>query len=146
MQDEVHAAFAEAGEAGDVIVRGAPHARVLLKITAKRLYLLIDGEPPGKCLSGVFIDAIRNSKLKRSMSALVDLTGFTGQVDWDHVGAVRRLAAWGRDGRSNVAYIVRNEMFHGVIKVARAMFDETRHEIFFDRADATAWLDSVEGG
>lgn len=143
-QDEVYAAFAEAGEDGDVIVRGLPNARVLMKVTAKRLYLLLDGEPTGKCLSGVFAEAVRRGAIPYSMPALVDLTRFTGQVEWDHVEAVGRMAPWGTDGNSNVAYVVRNHAFHKLIKVASVMFPATRHEIFLNRADAIAWLDSLE--
>jgi hypothetical protein len=142
--DEVYAAFIEAGDEGVVIAHGACKARVLLKVTPKRLYVLCDGEPPGKCLSGAFGEAVRGGKIKHSMSALVDLSHYTGQVDWDHVKAVRDMAAWGKDGDSNVAYVVRDNIFHSVIKIAAALFTDTRHEPFLDRAAAEAWLDSVE--
>jgi hypothetical protein len=143
-EDELYAIFAKDGGEGVVVAHGAPQARVLLKVTAKRLYLLIDGEPPGKCLSGAFAEAMQSGKIRSSMAALVDLTHFTGEVDWSHVEAVRAMADWGKDGDSNVAYVVRNQMFHGLIKVARAMFADARHETFLNRADAVAWLDSLE--
>lgn len=139
-EDEVYAAFERAGADGDVFVQGAPQARVLLKVTPKRLYVLVDGEPAGKAISGVFSDAIRAGKINYSLSALVDLTLFTGSVDWDHIAAVSKMAPWGKDGTSIVAYVVRSNIFHNLIKIAATMFPDTKQQSFLDRAEAEAWL------
>lgn len=144
-EDEVYAAFVRAGADGDVFAQGAPGARVLLKVTAKRIYVLVDGEPAGKCISGVFADAIQAGKIKHSLSALVDLTIFTGTVDWDHVAAVSKMAPWGKDGACNVAYIVRDNLFHNLIKIAATMFPQTRQQSFLDRGEAEAWLAACSG-
>ena len=144
-EDEVYAAFVRAGADGDVFAQGAPEARVLLKVAPHRVYVLVDGEPAGKCISGVFADAIRAGKIKRILSALVDLTVFTGSVDWDHIAAVSKMAPWGEDGRCDVAYVVRDNLFHNLIKIAAAMFPATRQQAFLDRAEAEAWL-AASGG
>ena len=141
----VYAAFVRAGADGDVFSQGAPGARVLLKVTPKRVYVLVDGEPAGKSLSGVFGDAIRAGKIKHSLSALVDLTIFTGSVDWDHVVAVSKMAEWGKNETSHVAYIVRDNIFHNLIKIAATMFPSTRQQSFLDRGDAEAWLAACAG-
>ena len=139
-EDEVYAAFVRAGGDGDVFAQGAPGARVLLKVTPTRLYVLADGEPAGKSISGVFGDAIRAGKVKHSLSALVDLSIFTGSVDWDHIVAVSKMAAWGKDSATSVAYVVRDNLFHNLIKIAATMFPDTRHQSFLDRGEAEAWL------
>jgi hypothetical protein len=142
--DEVYAAFAKAGGEGTVIAHGPQGARFMMKLTPKRLYVLADGEPRGHCLTDVFAEAMALGMLKSS-STLVDLTLFTGTVHWESVRTLREMTPFGIESASNVAYVVRNTLFVQLIKIARAIFPKIRHEVFHSRAEAEAWLDSVDG-
>ena len=115
-KDEVYVAFAEAGAEGIVIARGAPGARFMMKVTPARLYVLADGEPDGKCLIEVLAEAIASGKLK-SHSTLVDLTRFTGIVDWDAISTMREMTPLGMESVSSVAYIVRDNLFAKLLKI-----------------------------
>ena len=143
-QDEAYAAFVEAGGEGIVVARGYPGARFMMKLTPHRLYVLADGEPPGKILIDTFADAIATGALK-SRSTLIDLTRFTGSVDWEAVRVLRDMTPRGKESASNVAYVVRNRLFIKLIKIATAIFPKMRHKAFDSHAEAVAWLDAADG-
>jgi hypothetical protein len=143
-EDEVLTAFAEAGGEGIVVARGVPGARFMMKLTPKRLYVLADGEPQSKCLIDVFAEVIATGELKSS-STLVDITHFTGSVDWEAVKTMREMSPRGIESSSNVAYVVRNKLFVKLTKIVGAIFPKIRHQAFTSRAEANAWLDSFEG-
>ena len=142
-KDEVLTAFAEAGGAGIIIARGAPGARFMMKLTPMRLYVLADGEPRSKSLIDVLAEAVATGKLKSS-STLVDLTRFTGSVDWEAVKTMRDMSPRGIEDASSVAYVVRNKLFVKLTKILGVMFPKIRHEAFTSRAEAVAWLDSFD--
>jgi len=142
--DQVYAAFAEAGGEGVVIAHGVPNARILMKLTSNRLFLMIEGEPTGKCLTDTFTDALATGMLKGTTPTLVDLTHYVGTVDWEAVKTVRAMAPWGKERKSNVAYVVRDNVFGNLVKIASALFTRSRHEIFRSYGAAEAWLDSIE--
>ena len=142
--DEAYAAFAEAGGEGIVVARGYPGARFAMKLTPKRLYVLADGEPTGKILIDTFAEAIATGALK-SRSTLIDLTCFTGSVDWEAVRILRDMTPRGIESASSVAYVVRNRLFIKLIKIATAIFPKMHHKAFDSRAEAVAWLDAADG-
>jgi len=142
-KDDVLTAFAEAGGEGIVITRGPPGARFMMKLTPTRLYVLADGEPEGKCLIEVLAEAVASGKLK-SHSTLVDLTRFTGTVDWNAVTTMRGMTPWGMESASSVAYLVRDNLFAKLLKIPTVMFPKIRHKAFISRAEAIAWLDSAK--
>jgi hypothetical protein len=143
-QDEVYAAFVEAGGEGIVVARGYPGARLMMKLTPNRLYILADGEPPGKILTDTFAEAVATGALK-SRSTLIDLTRFTGAVDWEAVMILRDMTPRGKESASNAAYVVRNRLFVKLIKIATAIFPKVHHKAFDSRAEAVAWLDAADG-
>ena len=143
-QDEVYTAFVEADGEGIVVAHGYPGARFMMKLTPMRLYVLVDGEPAGKTLIDTFGEAIATGKLK-SRSTLIDLTRFTGSVDWDAVRTLRDMTPHGIESASSVAYVVRNRLFIKLIKIAKVIFPKMRHEAFSSRAEAAAWLDAAAG-
>jgi hypothetical protein len=140
--DEVYATFVDAGGDGVVVAHGQPGARFMMKLTPERLYVLVDGEPPGKILIDTFAEATASGALK-SRSTLIDLTRFTGSVDWDAVMSLREMTPRGIESASNVAYVVRDKLFATLIKITTAIFPKIRQQAFTARADAIAWLDSV---
>ena len=114
----------------------------MVKLTPKRLYVLADGEPPGKILIATFAAAVATGALI-SRSTLIDLTGFTGSVDWDAVRTLRDMTPRGIESTSSVAYVVRNKLFVKLIKIAMTLFPKVRHQAFTSRAEAVAWLDDA---
>jgi hypothetical protein len=143
-QDDVFVAFAEAGGEGIVVARGYPGARFMMKLTPNRLYIMADGEPPGKILIDTFAEAVATGALM-SRSTLIDLTRFTGSVDWEAVRIVRDMTPRGIESASKVAYVVRNRLFIKLIKIATAIFPKMHHKAFDSRAEAVAWLDAADG-
>jgi len=77
------------------------------------------------------------------MRTIVDLTNFSGAVDWRAIDTIARMAPWGRGrpGDARVAYIVRNQPFFLLIKAAWARFPLVQYRIFFSRREGLAWLD-----
>ena len=143
-QDEAYAAFTEASGEGIIVARGYPGARFMMKLTPNRLYILADGEPPGKILIDTFAEVMATG-VSNSRSTLIDLTRFTGSVDWEAVRTLRDMTPRGKESASNVAYVVRNKLFVKLIKIATAIFPKIRHEAFSSRAEAVAWLDAADG-
>jgi len=128
------------------IFRGPPSGRISLKISGDRLFVVVSGEPKGECLVECFREGLVLNLLHPGMRTLADLTGFIGSVDWKAVFTVRTLAPWDKkgNGASRIAYVVRNDMFSGLIKVASAIFFNSVHRAFDNRGDAISWLESAD--
>ena len=131
------------------ISHGPPGGRIALKAAGDRLLVAVQGEPAGDCLTKSFREGLDKGVLQPNMRVLVDLTQFTGAVDWGAVFQVRTMAPWGKNsdpGASRIAYVVRNKMFGPLIKIASVLFYRSRHRAFDARADAIAWLESPPRG
>ena len=142
---EFYSDFGRSSENSAFTVRGPESARIALKIDSKRLYVVVAGEPRGNDLTQCFREGLDKGLIRPSMRTLVDLTRFTGTVDWSAVFALRTLAPWGKDeGESRVAYVVRTNTFLPLLKIARVLFFRSHHRAFDNHADAIKWLESVE--
>lgn len=142
-RDEIYETFARAGGKGIVIAHGVPGARFLFKILPLRLYILAEGEPQGEHLLDCFREAVATGRLVR-VATLVDLRRFTGSVDWDAVRQLREMAPPFENNKAYVAYVVRDDLFGKLIKIAAAMFPNLGHKVFYDPAEAAAWLDQFD--
>lgn len=136
------ALFTRAEGDDTVIVHGDSSGRVVLRITGTAYYVLVEGEPEGHFLADCFRDGIAMGRMPGSRPTLVDLTRFTGCVDWDAIGAIRAMWRLDSDAESSngIAYVVRNDGFDALIKIVRGLFGRTRHRIFESRAEALSWL------
>ena len=136
--------FNKATENSVVITRGNDFGRISLKADSDRLFVLIGGELHGAHFLECFREGLETGVLHPNMRTLVDLTGFTGAVDWGAVFTLRTLTSWGNKGvdQSRVAYVVRNDMFGALIKIVRVLFFNTQHRTFDNYVDAIAWLQS----
>jgi hypothetical protein len=76
------------------------------------------------------------------MRTMVDLTSFSGAVDWRAIDTIARMAPWGRGrpGDARVAYIVRNQPFFLLVKAAWARFPLVQYRVFFSPTEALVWL------
>jgi hypothetical protein len=123
---------------------GSSRGRILLRIVNDRLFIDIIGEPTGPDLIDCFRRALATGQLKPSMRTMVDLTQFSGTVDWHSIDTIARMAPWGRGrpGAARVAYVVRNQPFFLLIKAAWARFPLVQYRIFFSRQEALVWLEA----
>ncbi len=108
----------------------------------ERLLLVVSGEPPGTALLDCFEAARTQGWLRHSMRTLVDMRRFVGIVDWQSINQVRQMADWGDDeGRTRTAYLIRNDGFMPLVKIASTLFRCCQHRAFTDHDVAVAWLD-----
>jgi len=132
----------ESGDTAPLISESSADGRVWAQLLDGILRISLEDEPAGDCLVAVFRQGIAAGWIKPSMLTLVDLTRFTGSVDWAAVRAVRTMAPWGSGpaGASRVVYVVRSSLFMTLIEVAIALFAKTQHRIFTNQAEALDWL------
>ena len=121
-----------------------PSGSVKLKISGRKLLVILDGEPPGHMLLEQFQEGLARKLLCPGMQTLVDLTRFIGVVDWQAVSKLRTLVPWGEDAGHppRTAYLLRENGAAILVKAAGALFPDSEHRIFADRAAAIAWLES----
>ena len=55
----------------------------------------MEGDPPGTALVRSLREAVDAGLVHKNMQTLVDLTNFTGSVDWGALQAIRKMAPWG---------------------------------------------------
>lgn len=108
-----------------------------------RLLIVVSGEPLGEALLECFEAARAEGWLRHRMKTLVDMRRFVGVVDWQAVNRIRQMADWGDgEARTRTAYLVRNDGFAPLIKIAGTLFRGCRHKTFTDHDLAVAWLDA----
>lgn len=137
---DVAAAFRRAHPKAHLFVRGRPNARVYLAVEPRRLHVVFDGEPDGACLIGVFTEAREAGLFTNDMWALVDISRFTGAIDWKAIAAIGDIMPKGGEGTNRNAYIVRDSITAAMTKISAALFVHTEHKAFRDEAEAREWL------
>ena len=112
------------------------------------LWVLVVKEATGEDFLACFRQALDAGVVELSIPTLVDLTRFTGAVDWAAIRAVRDMAAWGRGAKrkSRVAYVVRDDQSAALVKIVAALFPRSRHRPFYNLEHALFWLSSPDGG
>jgi hypothetical protein len=138
--DAVPAAFRRAHPKAHLFVRGTPGASIWLAVEPRRLHVVFDGEPDGACLTGVFAEARDAGLLTNDMWALVDITRFTGAIDWKAISALGEIMPKGGDTINRNAYIVRDGITAAMTKISAALFTRTQHQPFSNEAEAREWL------
>jgi hypothetical protein len=120
---------------------GRAGARVLLAAEPRRLHVVFDGDVEGAHLIGALSQA-RAAGLPAGddFSALIDMTGFTGVLDWQAVAQVRDVMPKGGSTTNKNAYVVNNEITAALAKVNAALFAQTEHKAFLTMGEALAWL------
>jgi len=80
--------------------------------------------------------------LGAAMPTLVDLSQFSGNVDWGELHTISRMADWPpTDGRSlPVAYVSDATLFALLMKLVQVFFPWARHRAFSRRDWALDWL------
>ncbi len=91
-------------------------------------------------------EGLQQGWLRLSMPTLVDMTRFTGSIDWGAMRDIAAMAPWGQPGDapasppSRVAYVTRDSLFSLILKLMAAIFPHARHRAFPDRDGALRWL------
>ena len=75
-----------------------------------------------------------------AFSALIDLTEFTGTIDWDEIKKVREIMPAGASRTNRNAYVVHDNFLAMIAKITAAMFPQTTCAAFTTEAEARAWL------
>jgi len=124
------------------VVRQYSEGTVCLCAQDERLLVVVSGEPRGAALLECFEAARAEGWLRHSMKTLVDMRRFVGVVDWQAINQLRQMADWGDDaGLTRTAYLIRNDGFMPLIKIASTLFRCCQHRAFTDHELAVAWLD-----
>jgi hypothetical protein len=139
--DSVLAAYIGRHGRERVFVRGEIGARVLLGVEPQRLYFRFEGEADGAQI----IDAIRDATAaglltSDDFSALVDMSTFTGVLDWKVIPQISEVMPQGDTATNKNAYVVRDSLTAVLAKINSALFSKTQHRAFSHADEALAWL------
>jgi hypothetical protein len=135
---------------GPAIVHLGPQGKIAndikLKVCGHRLMIVAAGEPPSTLLLEHFREGLAQGVLHPNMRTLVDLTRFVGVVDWSAMSKLRVLAPWGTDPGepSRTAYLLRESSAVMMVKAVSALFPQSAHKAFTDKAKAISWLEAAQ--
>jgi hypothetical protein len=120
--------------------------RVTLSITDHFMQIDITGEALDSGIVDCFRQALTEGAMHPNMLVLVDLSNFTGGIDWSAIHTIIDLAPWGSEaGRaSKVAYVNKSAWFSAMIKLTSVLFPKTEHRQFSSGQHALQWLQSGE--
>ena len=124
------------------IVCGSSFGSVSATVTGGILWVAVENEPSGDDIVSCLRQARDTRLFGTCADTLVDLTRFTGVVDWEALHQVREMAPWGLGWSRppRVAYVSRDRLFGAVIRAVGGVFTSARHRLFRDQAAALAWL------
>ena len=123
-----------------VITHGPDAGRVTLIAGGPFLRIRVEGEARGEIFVRCVREAVAQGIVHKNTCSLIDLTLFTGTVDWKALNIIRDMTPWGEGRETRVAYLVRNNRFGLVVKVVEVLFGGLRHRIFNNADEAIAWV------
>ena len=131
-----------AAASAQVFAGGSHGNRVTLTITGDFMRVDVTGEALDSSIVDCFREALAQGAIRPNMLVLVDLSDFTGGVDWTAIHAIVDLAPWGSEaGRaSKVAYVNKSVWFSAMIKLTSVLFPKTQHRQFSGVHHAMQWL------
>ncbi len=135
------AGFAEKYPGAAIFGREADDGSVLVAAWPDRLVVRM----AGAIHSTKLIEALQDMRAagfpaSDAFSALIDLSTFTGEVDWQDIRQVKEIMPKGDSMTNKNAYIVRNRIFALTAKITSALFSQTEHVAFNTEKEALAWL------
>ena len=132
--------FAERNPGAAIFARVRADGAVLLAVSPGRLVFEMTGTIPCDYFVDVLADARAAGLLTcDAFSALVDMTSFTGVIDWKVIPKISDVMPKG-DSTNKNAYIVRNTMFTVLTKINAVIFPKTQHRTFSTEGEARMWL------
>jgi hypothetical protein len=129
-----------------VFARGTGGHRVTLSISGNLLRVDVAGETLDNGIVDCFHEAIAAGVVRPNMMCLVDLSDFTGGVDWTAIHAIAGLLPWGSEGgrASRVAYVTKSAWFSAMLKLASVLFPKSQHRQFSGVQKALQWLQAED--
>ena len=130
----------------DFVSSSCAEGSVFMRRKDKMLWILVEKEASAADLMTCLKRALQAGWMKLSMPTLVDLTRFTGAVDWATIREISKMARWGSDASevSRVAYLVRDGQFNVLVKIVSALFPLSSHRPFSSPAHALTWLSATK--
>lgn len=124
-----------------ILVCGGIGARVMLAASAKRLVMRLEGEVETPLIIHVLHDArIAGYPASDDFSAMVDVTSFTGVLDWSVIPQISEVMPKGETTTNRIAYVVRDAVIAKLAKVNATLFPLTQHATFATESEARGWL------
>lgn len=115
-----------------------------IKIHVENGIIIIDvcGAPDGDDIIKSVEDGLIYGLLKPDSCALVDVTDYTGAIDWKAVRSVSEMRDWNsRADRPNpVAFVHNSKLFTFVVKVIGIFYPNNVFAVFQTRAEAFEWI------
>lgn len=132
-------AFAESNPGMTVLSRGGKSASVLLAFAPHRIVIKINGAAHGEHLVALLQEA-SGALGGDDFRTLVDLTGFTGAIDWDEIKKISAVMPKGTSRTNRNAYVVRDTYLAMIAKITAALFPLTECAAFTNESEARQWL------
>jgi hypothetical protein len=125
-----------------VFARASGVNRVTVSITGDLMRVDVAGETLDHSIVDCFREAIAAGVVRPNMVCLVDLSNFTGGVDWAAIHAIAELVPWGSesDRPSRTAYVTKSAWFSAMLKLASVLFPKSQHRQFSGVQKALQWL------
>jgi hypothetical protein len=134
-------AFARKYPGAVVFTHGRKGASVMLAVAPHRLVLKIDGTIQSENVVGLLKDMRAAGHLASDdFNALIDLTAFTGVIDWDEIKKISDVMPKGASRTNKNAYLVHDTFLAMVAKITSALFPQTECAAFTTEKEARAWL------
>jgi hypothetical protein len=138
---ELQAAFSAQYPDMAVFARGRRGAAALLAVAPGRLAIKIVGTVPSEHLVALLTQAREAGHIASDQfCALVDLTQFTGAIDWDEIKKISAVMPKGDSRTNKNAYVVRDSFLAMVAKITSVLFPKTECAAFSHEVDAKQWL------
>jgi hypothetical protein len=125
-----------------VFTRASGVNRVTVSITGDLMRVDVAGETLDNGIVDCFREAIAAGAVRPNMVCLVDLSDFSGGVDWTAIHTIAALVPWGSetDRPSRVAYVTKSAWFSAMLKLASVLFPKAQHRQFSGVQKALRWL------
>lgn len=133
--------FRKQNQGAAIFVRILPVGSVFLAAAPKRMVFAIVETPPSASVVLLLQEARAAGFFHNDeYSALVDLSHFTGIVEWNEIKKIGDVLPKGDTRTNKNAFVVRNEFLGLIAKVTGALFPNTQCAAFQSEAEARAWL------
>lgn len=100
------------------------------------------GAPDGDDIIKSVEDGLISGLVKPDSSSLVDVTEYTGTIDWKAVKRVSQMREWSTEPAQPkpVAFVHQSKLFTFVVKVIGIFYPTNVFAVFQTRAEALEWI------
>jgi hypothetical protein len=139
--DHALKAFTADNPGAAVFTRGTTAAHVMLAVAPHRLVFAIKGAINNEDLVAILSEMRAAGHLASDdFCALIDLTGFTGAIDWDEIKKISNIMPQGSSSTNKNAYVAHDSFLAMVAKITSVLFPKTECAAFTTKKQARHWL------